>query len=162
MKQTAILMASILLGTSAHAGRTDLAQFAEAASEQYRAAGQDSNSVSALYRSENNYMTSIVSKYRYVEIESAEDSIRALQDCVFYTKGAYGEHISKEISRDLAFEFEAILRKSLLVKKMHRIHPNVTNENLTRDDSAVFNAPCALGIVTTQGKAVILQGISID
>ncbi len=157
-----ILIAVFSFNGNAFADSLALKKFSNTASDRYRDSGQDSNSVSTLYSFENIYKAYVGSNYNFAEITTKVELKKAFQECVFYTKGAYGEHLSNTVSKNLADEYTNLLHGSIAIKALQRIEPNDNNENLTDDESAVFNAPCALGVIDVDGDTVIMQGISID
>jgi hypothetical protein len=120
MKLFTVLYSVMFLALPAMAREASLEPFVTSAREQYEKSGNENNTIESEYLNSEDITTEAKSSWwgrtgPIRELTSRLDQLKALSECVFYTEGAYGKHISKEQSEAQAEIFLSILENQMIL-----------------------------------------------
>lgn len=158
MKKIALLLPATVLAFQAFANEGELVSLHKTMDEVYQAAGDDNNYISEYSLREHDYHDEYRYSHTITSLVSKNDLKTALHDCVFFTQGAYGEHLSNGQAWKLAGQWAKVLKGNKDIVRFERID----GEGLTRDGFAIFSSKCALALIDNDDDVLLMQGVSFD
>lgn len=132
----------------------------EIIADAYYDLGQDNNYLDSIYINSDAFLRDEYIQEISMNDPALKDLTKAIKECVFMDKGAYGNHLEKELQHRITGKYANFMYE-MIAKAPDLANIFLTKNSEINPTSGIFGAPCSLG-VEYQGKILFMRSAAMD